>query len=65
METKHNDIAAENKELKRQLEETKLELWNVIGQLNVLRAMYGLPTYEAEKAQKSQQAICKVISINQ
>ena len=64
METKRNDIAAENQALRNEIRLLKMENARIIGQLDFLRAMYGLPTYEDEQAQKSQQAVCKIISIN-
>lgn len=57
MERTYNDIVAENNALRK-------ENAFIIGQLDFLRAMYGLPTYEEEKANKAQAPICKIISMN-
>lgn len=45
-------------------DELRKEFAFVVGQLNMLRLIHGLPTYEEEKANKSRKE-CKVISINQ
>lgn len=62
---KNAELVFREKALKTENDFLKKENAFIIGQLDFLRAMYGLPTYEEEKANKTKAPICKVISMNQ